>query len=170
MKKDFIPNIIDIEASGFGSESYPIEIGLIRSDGLRYCSLIRPHESWRHWDAQAETLHGISRTLIESRGKAITQVCLDLNECLKGQVAYSDAWSHDAIWLRRLYEFSGLNCEFNLSPIESIASESQLHVWDEVKENLVLALGEHNRHRATNDALLVQAIFRESYLKIGQRT
>ncbi len=45
-----VPNIIDFEASGFGPHSYPIEIGVIRSNGDRYCSLILPADDWTFWD------------------------------------------------------------------------------------------------------------------------
>ena len=37
-----VPNIIDVEASGFGPHSYPIEVGLALGDGSKFCSLILP--------------------------------------------------------------------------------------------------------------------------------
>ena len=36
------PIIIDIEASGFGRGSYPIEVGLVLPDGTPHCFLIAP--------------------------------------------------------------------------------------------------------------------------------
>ena len=36
------PNIIDIEASGFAVQGYPIEIGIALASGGTYCTLIRP--------------------------------------------------------------------------------------------------------------------------------
>ena len=42
------PFIMDIEASGFGPDSYPIEVGLALGDGSRFCSLIVPAEHWTH--------------------------------------------------------------------------------------------------------------------------
>jgi hypothetical protein len=45
-----VPAVLDVEASGFGAGSYPIEIGYIASDGTSYCTLIRPAPSWTHWD------------------------------------------------------------------------------------------------------------------------
>ena len=44
------PLIIDVEASGFGSKSYPIEIGVALNDGQRFCTLILPAPNWTHWD------------------------------------------------------------------------------------------------------------------------
>ena len=55
------PIFVDVEASGFGSLSYPIEIGIALPDGNRYCTLIAPAPSWVHWDPKAEALHGLSR-------------------------------------------------------------------------------------------------------------
>jgi len=46
--------ILDVEASGFGAGSYPIEVGYVFGDGRSYCTLIRPVSSWTHWDAKAK--------------------------------------------------------------------------------------------------------------------
>ena len=43
------PLIIDVEASGFGPLSYPIEVGLALSAGEKYCSLILPAADWTHY-------------------------------------------------------------------------------------------------------------------------
>ena len=63
------PTIIDIEASGFGSRSYPIEIGVVKTNGDRYCALIEPPPEWDHWSETAQAVHGITRKLIETRGR-----------------------------------------------------------------------------------------------------
>jgi hypothetical protein len=44
------PYIMDIEASGFAAEGYPIEIGIAMEQGRKFCSLLLPHEDWTHWD------------------------------------------------------------------------------------------------------------------------
>ena len=56
-----LPCIIDLEASGFGRGSYPIEVGLCLGDSSSHCFLVRPEEDWQHWDPEAEKVHGISR-------------------------------------------------------------------------------------------------------------
>ena len=159
--KDFIPSIMDIEASGFGSISYPIEIGVVTDAGKRLCYLIYPHSSWHHWDCQAEKIHGIPHDLLLKSGKRIPEVCFALNNLLAGKTVYSDGWSHDIRWLRRLYEFSGMECQFTLSPIESIVTEDQLMIWDQTKVD-VLANSNMTRHRASSDALIVQQTFLQS--------
>ena len=49
-----IPAIIDIEASGFGRGSYPIEVGFALPDRTSYSFLIKPAQSWTHWSEDAE--------------------------------------------------------------------------------------------------------------------
>ena len=63
--------VIDIEASGFGRHSYPIEIGYVRSDSESWCSLVRPADDWQHWDDQAERVHGIARPCLLQHGRAV---------------------------------------------------------------------------------------------------
>jgi hypothetical protein len=74
----FRPNIIDIEASGFGVDSYPIEVGIVLSTGQKYCALIKPAHDWLYWDKQAELVHGLSLDLLWSHGKSIDTVDLAL--------------------------------------------------------------------------------------------
>ena len=68
------PTIIDIEASGFGRGSYPIEVGFVLPDGASYCTLIRPATHWNHWDAGAEALHHITLRQLAEHGKPTTGV------------------------------------------------------------------------------------------------
>ena len=70
MRRPVCPTIIDIEASGFGSYSYPIEVGVVKYDGERYCALIKPEPDWDHWCDKAEAVHGISRDLLSEHGKS----------------------------------------------------------------------------------------------------
>ena len=59
-----LPTVLDIEASGFGRDSYPIEIGYVLPDGSGYCTLVHPEAAWTHWDPQAQRLHGITRVAV----------------------------------------------------------------------------------------------------------
>ena len=78
------PIIIDIEASGFGSMSYPIEVGIALDDDTKYCSLILPASDWEHWDSDAEKVHRIARDILETYGNPIQQVAAHLNRLLEG--------------------------------------------------------------------------------------
>jgi hypothetical protein len=161
MRKLPRPTIIDIEASGFGSRSYPIEIGVVKTNGDRYCALITPQPEWDHWSDNAQAVHGISRQLLEKRGRKPREICLELNQFLGGATAYSDAWTHDSPWLNRLFFAARVNPSFHLSPIEMIATEAQLLLWDKTKKQLEKRL-DIKRHRASGDAYLIQQTYLET--------
>lgn len=149
------PVIIDVEASGFGRGSYPIEVGVALEDGRTGCFLIRPVPGWTHWDAEAEAMHGITRELLMSHGNPVELVAEQLNGLLMYKTAYSDAWGHDQTWLSLLFEVAGLPRRFRVESLRCLLEESHLHRWQAVKET---ALGElrNARHRASNDALVLQ--------------
>jgi len=168
MRRPACPTIIDIEASGFGSHSYPIEVGVVNYDGERYCALIKPEPDWQHWCDKAERVHGISRKLLASHGKSAREVCQELNDFLQESMAFSDAWIHDNPWLTRLFFAARMNRSFHLSPIEYIASEPQLMLWDKTKIRLQQELG-IERHRASGDAYLIQQTYIETVRLIEQK-
>ena len=152
-------NIIDIEASGFGPESYPIEIGIVRKNGERFCSLIKPLDSWCHWSAEAEALHGISRALLFKRGMEIKPLCRQINDFLGRTTVYSDALSHDQRWLNKLFYHAQIVPSFTISAIEYLANEEQFSHWDRIKKQVFDEQGQQ-RHRASIDALVVQQTLR----------
>jgi hypothetical protein len=157
------PDILDFEASGFGPDSYPIEVGYSLVSGERFCALIRPHESWDFWDFGAEAVHGISRGLLQTRGSDVRQVCRELNRRLQGRTLYSDAWVVDKNWCNRLFETAGMLPAFHLSAIENVQSECQYLIWDGVREKLLLEQkAETHRHRASVDADFIQKVFRQT--------
>lgn len=170
MPKSFTaPYIVDVEASGFGPDSYPIEIGVVKSDKQRYCTLVQPHEDWQHWSEDAEELHGISRETLASSGKPIDAVCEELNEFLKDEYVFSDAWSHDQGWLDKLYRIADIRPSFSVRAIEFILNEAQLRVWDLTKQR-ICAEHQAQRHRASYDAHLIQLTYIESLSKTRQRS
>lgn len=159
MNKAPRPAIIDVEASGFGKTSYPIEVGVVLPGGQRFCSLINPAESWSHWDPEAEALHGISRELLAKKGADVTEVAGELNRFLEGYTVYSDGWVVDSPWIRELYYRAGIPQHFRLSALEMILSSAQMEIWDETKKNVVLELQDFHRHRASSDALMIQETY-----------
>jgi hypothetical protein len=107
MSRSTPPAFLDIEASGFGRDSYPIEIGFVLPDGDAWCTLVRPEPDWTHWDPAAEALHGISRSLALRHGRPAVDVARELNRRLGGLTVYSDGWAHDYAWLALLFEAGG---------------------------------------------------------------
>jgi len=153
-----IPTIIDVEASGFGSLSYPIEVGVINPSGIRFCRLIKPQSDWIHWDSEAESLHGISRQLLAEKGCSAQQVCQQLNQFLMGQIVYSDGWVVDDTWLIKLFYAAKVTMQFHVSSLEMILSETQMSLWHSTKDGLFQQMQEQ-RHRASSDAALIQNTF-----------
>jgi hypothetical protein len=149
------PAVIDVEASGFGPHSYPIEIGFALPNGRLECTLIRPEPSWVHWDESAYAIHGIKRELLVAFGKPVDQVALWLNKQLTGLTIYSDAWGHDYAWLAVLYDAANLVPSFRLDHLASIMPECEAGTWNRVHEEIEKELG-LKRHRASNDALMLQ--------------
>ncbi len=62
------PCVIDIEASGFGHDSYPIEVGYVLADGRARCMLVAPVPGWTHWDESAAQVHGITGAALQAHG------------------------------------------------------------------------------------------------------
>lgn len=150
-----VPAILDIEASGFGRNSYPIEVGFVLPDGHSFCTLIRPEPDWTHWDSAAENLHHIARKTLLQQGRPVAEVAHALNQQLRGMTVYSDGWLNDYSWLACLYEVSGLKPAFRLDNLRILLEDAQAEEWHTIKQEVSL---EHNvqRHRASTDARLLQ--------------
>lgn len=152
------PLIVDVEASGFGGDSYPIEIGLAMEDGSKFCTLIAPAPDWTHWDDDAETVHRISRDILETYGKPMQDVANFLNDILAGKTVYTDGWVVDKPWLTRLFHAAGVEMDFTVSSLEMILSPEQMEVWHDTKDQVVEDM-ELKRHRASYDALIIQETY-----------
>lgn len=149
------PCIIDVEASGFGAGSYPIEVGAVLSDGQAYCSLIHPEPDWRHWEHTAESVHGITRNTLATHGKPAHVVAADLNMRLKGATVYTDAWYHDYQWLARLFDAADMPQMFKLQDLRQLLTEPAMAIWDDTKTQVMQDMN-LARHRASNDAKVLQ--------------
>jgi hypothetical protein len=149
------PAFLDIEASGFGRDSYPIEIGFVLPDGHAWCTLVRPEPEWVHWDDGAQALHGISRDTAERHGRPAIDVARELNRRLHGLVVYCDGWAHDYAWLARLYEAAGRAPSFRLEHLRRLLDEDTAARWQAARRS-VLAQRPDPRHRASSDARVLQ--------------
>jgi DNA polymerase III epsilon subunit-like protein len=152
-------SFIDIEASGFGSQSYPIEIGVVTADGREYSRLVKPLEHWQHWDQNAQLVHGITRAAIEQEGADALNVAHDLNELLNDSVVYCDAWVVDKPWLDRLFDSVRVRRQFRISPIEVLLDEDDWDEWGDTKSQAEQSLG-IKPHRALQDAKLIREAYR----------
>ena len=161
MQRRKTPIIIDVEASGFGTGSYPIEVGVALDDDTKFCSLIHPAPQWEHWDDAAEKVHRIARELLQTHGRPVREVAARLNSLLEGKTLYTDAWVVDKPWLTALFYEAGMNMKFSVSPLELILSEAQMARWHETKDRILAGI-EHQRHRASFDAWIIQETWRQT--------
>lgn len=161
------PPIVDIEASGFGAASYPIEVGLVLPTGRTFCSLITPASDWRHWDASAEQVHGISRDILRQYGKPPHEIAREVNGLLRGKTVYCDSWYHDFTWLSRLFDAGDSAQAFQLEDIRSLLTQAEADLWNETKLRVMEEL-QLNRHRASNDAKVLQTTLQRVKAAAGQ--
>jgi hypothetical protein len=150
-----VPCVLDIEASGFGRHSYPIEVGYALPDGRARCMLIRPAPGWTHWDPEAERIHGIARETLQRHGQPIEAVADRLNDDLEGRTVYCNGWAHDYPWLGALYEAAGRAPRFRLESVVRLLDETALAALDALHRRARRELG-LVRHRASNDARALQ--------------
>ena len=155
------PLIIDVEASGFGVMSYPIEVGVALDDDTKYSSLILPAPEWDHWDDNAEKIHRIARDILETYGKPMQVVAGNLNSLLEGKTLYTDGWVVDKPWLTTLFHKAQIRMNFSVSPLEMILSEQQMERWHDTK-NRILAEVIQRRHRASFDAWIIQETYKRT--------
>lgn len=158
------PPIIDLEASGFGRGSYPIEVGIALADRAVHSFLIKPEPDWTHWSDEAEKIHGISREQLQKEGMSIEDIALMLNDMLRGQTLYSDAWSFDSSWIGRLFDSAGIVQRFRIETINKLLKPEQVEFWHPTKEAVLEDLG-LKAHRAGIDVRVLQ----ETYLRIAGR-
>ncbi|MFP4420828.1 MAG: hypothetical protein ACLFRG_09835 [Desulfococcaceae bacterium] len=161
MNKTKEPFIIDVEASGFGGASYPIEIGVALNDGKKFCTLILPAPDWTHWDKNAEKVHRVARDILETYGKPIGVVTERLNELLNGTTLYTDGWVVDKPWLTTLFHVARKPMKFSVSPLEMILSERQMEIWHATKDKVVAEMN-LVRHRASYDAWIIQQTYKKT--------
>jgi hypothetical protein len=152
------PTVLDVEASGFGRNSYPIEVGFVLPDGHTYCTLVRPEPQWTHWDDKAAALHHITRALLEQRGQSAASVARKLNTDLRGQTVYSDGWANDYSWLGTLFDAADMSPAFKLENLRMLLSEEDADRWHTVKAQVSTERGAQ-RHRASSDARLLQLTY-----------
>ena len=98
---------VDLEASGLGRESYPIEVGWSVDDEQEPASfLVRPATSWRFDDftEAAQAIHNILYERLISHGIAVETACRRLDAAWTGAVLVSDNPAADGGWLNRLYQ------------------------------------------------------------------
>ena len=150
---------IDLEASGLGPASWPIEVGWCFPDNEPEALLIAPSEEWSDeaWDNQAEALHGVSQKTLRKNGQPVNQVCQRLNKALTGVDVFSDAPDWDGFWLYRLFSAAGVKQGFGLKDFGELLGEF-------APEKISAAVSSASEtaphsHRAREDVLHMKAVY-----------
>lgn len=157
-EKDAIA-FIDLEASGLGPRSWPIEVGWCFPEGIASAFLIQPHEDWPldEWDKRAEALHGIAYDDLAKKGANIKDICGKLNNALAGKIVYSDAPDWDGFWLFRLFQAAKMRQRFTLFDfgdlLRRIAGDTLWTISERANE-----VHPHN-HRAGDDVRHMLAVY-----------
>jgi hypothetical protein len=144
--------VLDVEASGLGERSYPIEIAWQDSTNKNSYDtfLIRPDKTWNYWDEIAESsVHNISRIELSIEGITISEASRRLNAALAGKTVYSDASRLDQKWILTLFRLTTRNPTFEIRSIyELLPSVEHLNIDDEFAYLKVT-------HRALADARMM---------------
>ena len=157
-------NIIDIEASGLHFDSYPIEVALL-VNGQTFSWLIKPETAWHYWCETAEAMHGISRVMLQEKGKRVNVVATEILDVLKNTngLLYSDAADWDLDWMRTLFHAAKEPMPFHILSIYDLLQKDQADSFKYTKSKLVES-GRYRQHRAGED---VRLIF-EAYITASQ--
>jgi DNA polymerase III epsilon subunit-like protein len=144
--------VIDLEASGLGSASYPTEIGwaLLNDDGTISTSgacLIRPAAKWATytsaWSAASDRLTGITREMLDRDGVSPREAVERFLAAVGDRELYSDEVDFDRHWLTMLADAAGVSLEERgLGDVKRLAEQAAWTVEPD----------EPPRHRAEADA------------------
>lgn len=117
-----LPIFVDVEASSFAGDSYPIEIAWNMPDSKIENHLINPYciKEWIDWDPASQAVHGLSRNYLSNNGEPPLSVAKRMNKVLSGCDVYSDAAEYDAFWIDQLFKVTGLIREFSVRDFYSL--------------------------------------------------
>lgn len=149
---------IDLEASGLGPESYPIEVAWVNAEsGEQDSFLIDPGTvpGWAFWDDFAEEMHGIDRAQLAAEGISAAAACQRLNRALAGRAPVCDAYDFDFFWLSRLFESQGVAMSFQLRGAQALLAPEQLSRYEQ------LSRAQARSHRALDDAWDLVRLFEQ---------
>lgn len=146
--------MLDVEASGLGHSSYPVEVALASSTGAHANFLIKPTTDWLEqgeWDKNAEKLHGLSQQQLLQHGDNIVSIAQQLNKYLCGKLVLCNDLTFDGFWLTQLFKAANTSVTFYLIDLSAL-----FDYWGEEKARLYKEeyskMLNTNEHRALPDA------------------
>jgi len=108
--------IIDFEASGLESDSYPIQVAWNIGEEV-HSHFINPEcvPEWQGWSIISEDVHGLSRDFLREHGEHPNDVACKMNASLQDGVIYSDAVAYDRNWCQCLFDASDEKMNFSFA-------------------------------------------------------
>lgn len=158
---------VDVEASGLGPHSWPIEVGWAFASETPRSMLIKPADNWSMtaWEKAAESLHRLSPMQLLAEGHSPIETALVLNAALAEADVYSDAPDYDSFWLFRLYDAAGVKPNYQLRDLADLLTP----LWPDDPQELVAAATQQapHTHRAAEDVRHLQAMYRIALARQG---
>lgn len=151
--------VIDFEASGLSKKSYPIEVG-ITNGAEHYTALIKPMSHWTYWEAEAEKVHNIVRDKTMKNGEDALSVAIKLNNILKTSKIYCDNIQWDAFWLNVLFSDNAISPTFHILDLKDILKTGRQWRLFESKMEEIEKSNLYRKHRALDDAKVIQSSLR----------
>ena len=160
-----IPTFIDIEASGLGNTSFPIEVAWNDSKGVITNRLVKPVADWTSWDPEAERIHGITRDEIVAGGISPAEMCGLIRESLSGSTVYSDAPELERFWLNRLFQAGEeVDCPILILGVSKVPEIRTVcyerGFYDRLKQQAIDDVG--IVHRADADVSILMKVFEQA--------
>lgn len=152
---------IDFEASAL-ENSFPIEIGWARMDGIVGACLIRPHDDWRklNWASDSARVHRLAQEILGDglpRDEVLARATAALGEC----DCFSDAPEHDWAWFRMLSADGIVNLRLSDLPADALlmAVAEKSGVPGAIAAQIVDRAMSNGGHSAAGDAASLAAGF-----------
>jgi len=171
---------IDIEASGLGGKTYPIEVGWATCDLASTCYLVRPAKLWDDWlwMPESEKIHNIHRDVCVREGHDVVEVAHAVNAAMKDRLVFSDAVDFDGYWLSVLFRAADVAPGFALYNANVLlrdlieAPQPQANLYAKLAYSKASETYPHT-HRADEDCLgwagAVRLIMKESLPPLASR-
>ncbi len=153
LDEEFI--FLDIEASGLGSGTYPIEVAYASCTAGKGSYLIKPTEEWINngsWCLNAESsIHELSQDMLAQHGVDPVDVAHALNDALCGRLVLCNDLNYDGVWLTKIFEAARVGVQFLLTDVSFL-----YEFWGKDKTRLFKqsyeAIVPSTTHRALPDA------------------
>lgn len=155
-----MPRLGDIEASGLALQSYPIEIAWSLPSGEIRSWLVRTEPAWGdYWDPRAESLHEITREMLQTEGVSARDVATLMNQDLSGETVYFDGGDYDRRWLNQLFDVAGIQPNFRFGDFSTLLALAGVRDGRRRLESEMRAradIGDLKLHRAAHDVKFLQ--------------